>query len=160
MAGGNTYHDTGLLWGARLMWPTGMFASENALTPQGGEIERHLILMTDGDPCTSVNNYQAYGMSWFDRRTTDPNSAPTDGCTTTGTLTTQVNARTDAICTTIKNKNITLWVVTFGTVSTNTVQRMTACATPGRYFNATNAATLQQTFANIANQISQLRLTR
>lgn len=160
VAGGNTYHDTGLLWGARLMWPTGMFASENALTPQGGEIERHLILMTDGDPCTSVNNYQAYGMSWFDRRTTDPNSAPTDGCTTTGTLTTQVNARTDAICTTIKNKNITLWVVTFGTVSTNTVQRMTACATPGRYFNATNAATLQQTFANIANQISQLRLTR
>lgn len=158
--GGNTYHDIGLLWGARLMWPTGMFASENALTPQGGEIERHLILMTDGDPCTDVDNYQAYGISWFDRRTTDPSVAPTQGCTTTGTLTQQVNLRTDAICTAIKNKNITLWVVTFGSVSSNTVTRMTACATPGRYFNATSATTLQQTFASIANQISQLRLTR
>lgn len=160
VAGGNTYHDIGLLWGARLMWPTGMFAGENALTPQGGEIERHLILMTDGDPCTDRDNYQAYGMSWFDRRTTDPNSQPTDGCTTTGTLTEQVNARTDAICSMVKNKNITLWVVTFGSVANNTTQRMTACATSGRYFNATNATTLQQTFASIANQISQLRLTR
>ncbi|MBO9712033.1 pilus assembly protein TadG-related protein [Sphingomonas sp.] len=165
-ANGNTYHDIGLLWGARLMSPTGIFASENAYTlptsdnPGGGEIERHLIFMTDGDPCTSVGNYQAYGVAWFDRRQTDASSAPTDGCTDTGTLTAQVNARTAALCTAIKNKNITLWVITFGTLSSSTVTRMTACATSGRYFNATNAATIQSTFKSIADQISQLRLTR
>jgi hypothetical protein len=157
---GNTYHDIGLLWGARFASPTGIFASENAYTAQGGEIERHIIFMTDGDPCTGVGNYTAYGVQWFDRRQTDANTAPTDGCTTTGTLTAQVNARTAAICTAIKNKNITLWVITFGTLSTDTVTRMTACATPGRYFNATNAATIQSTFKSIADQISQLRLTR
>ena len=159
-ANGNTYHDIGLLWGARFASPTGIFADENDYTPQGGEIERHIIFMTDGDPCTGVGNYQAYGVAWFDRRQTDASTAPTDGCTTTGTLTTQVNARTAAICTAIKNKNITLWVITFGTLSADTVTRMTACATPGRYFNATNKATIQATFKSIADQISQLRLTR
>jgi Flp pilus assembly protein TadG len=158
--GSNTYHDIGLLWGARFLSSTGIFSSENAYTPQGGEIERHLIFMTDGDPCTSVGNYQAYGVAWFDRRQTAESSAPTDGCTTTGSLTTQVNNRTAALCTAIKNKNITLWVITFGTLDSTTVTRMTACATTGRYFNATNAATIQSTFKSIADQISQLRLTK
>lgn len=157
---GNTYHDIGLIWGARLMSPTGLFASENAFTPQGGEIERHMIFMTDGDACTGVNNYTAYGVNWFDRRTTGAASAPTEGCTSTGTLTQQVNARTEALCTVIKNKNITLWVITFGYVDPTTVTRMTACASSGRYFSANNAAQLQSTFKSIADQISQLRLTR
>jgi Flp pilus assembly protein TadG len=160
VASGNTYHDIGLIWGARLMSPTGLFASANALTPSGGEIQRHMIFMTDGDPCTSVSNYQAYGLAWFDRRETDASTAPTDGCTTTGTLTEQVNARTVALCSAIKNKNITLWVVTFGYVDPNTVTRLTNCASSGKYFSANNAAALQTTFASIANQISQLRLTR
>ncbi|HEX8302334.1 pilus assembly protein TadG-related protein [Sphingomonas sp.] len=158
--GGNTYHDIGLLWGARFASPTGIFASENDYTPQGGEIERHIIFMTDGDTCTNDGNYQAYGVAWFDRRQTDSSVVPTEGCTDTGTLTQQVNARTEALCTAIKNKNITLWVITFGSLSSTTNTRMTACATTGRYFNATNAATLQATFKSIADQISQLRLTR
>ena len=99
-------------------------------------------------------------MAWFDRRQTDSSVVPTEGCTDTGTLTQQVNARTEALCTAIKNKNITLWVITFGSLSSTTNTRMTACATTGRYFNATNAATLQATFKSIADQISQLRLTR
>jgi Flp pilus assembly protein TadG len=156
----NTYHDIGLLWGARLMSPTGLFASENALTPNGGQIQRHMIFMTDGDPCTGVSNYQAYGIPWFDRRQTDPTVAPTDGCTTTGTLTQQVNARTVALCEAIKNKNITLWVITFGAVDPTTVTRLTNCASPGRYYNASNGTDIQSTFASIANQISQLRLTQ
>src|SRR3546814_5778176 len=44
---GNTYHDIGLLCGARLMSHTGIFASDNAFTPNGGQIQRILIFMTD-----------------------------------------------------------------------------------------------------------------
>lgn len=160
VASGNTYHDIGLVWGGRLLSPTGLFAAQNALTPSGGEIQRHMIFMTDGDPCTSVSNYQAYGLAWFDRRQTDASTVPTDGCTTTGTLTQQVNARTVALCTAIKNKNITLWVVSFGYVDPNTVTRLTNCASSGKYFSASNSAALQTAFASIANQISQLRLTK
>ncbi|MGZ8335764.1 MAG: pilus assembly protein TadG-related protein [Allosphingosinicella sp.] len=161
---GNTYHDIGLIWGARLMSPTGVFASENAFTPQGGEIERHMIFMTDGETCTSRTNYQAYGVAWWDRRQTSTGSAPTDGCDNAsgdgGTLSQQVNNRFSAICQHVRNQNITLWVVYFGTTDADTVTRMTACATPGRYFTATNSATLISTFRTIADQISQLRLTR
>jgi Flp pilus assembly protein TadG len=157
---GNTYHDIGLLWGARLMSPTGIFGSENALTAKGGEIERHLIFMTDGDTCTQAENYTAYGVAWFDRRQTDPSVAPTEGCTDTGTLTTQVNARYTALCTAVKNKNITLWVVAFGNLANSTEDRLEACASSGRYFKATSSEELQKTFKKIADQISQLRLTK
>ncbi len=155
----NTYHDIGLIWGARLMSPTGLFKSENEYTPRGGEIERHMIFMTDGDACTENHNYTAYGVAWFDRRQTSTGSVPTDGCTSTGTLTQQVNYRTEAMCSAIKNKNITLWVIAFGNLATSTETRLNNCATPGKYFKATNAAQLQQTFKTIADQISMLRLT-
>lgn len=157
---GNTYHDIGLLWGARFLSPTGIFRSENEYTPQGGEIERHLIFMTDGEACTGDTDYAAYGLPWLDRRTTDPSSAPTGGCLTTGTITQQVNARTQAICSAVKNKNITLWVIWFGASSPTIEGMMQTCATPGRYFAARNSTELQNTFKSIADQISQLRLTK
>ncbi|SOB87571.1 Putative Flp pilus-assembly TadE/G-like [Sphingomonas guangdongensis] len=157
---GNTYHDIGLIWGARLLSPTGLFRDENEFTPKGAEIERHLIFMTDGDACTENYNYTSYGVEWFDRRRTNQNTVPTDGCTTnTPTLTQQVNKRTEGLCTAIKNKNITLWVIAFGNLAATTEKRLSDCATPGRYFKATSSAALQQTFKNIADQISMLRLT-
>lgn len=157
---GNTYHDIGLLWGARFISPTGIFKSDNEFTPQGGEIERHLIFMTDGEACTNTTDYGPYGLPWLDRRTTDPNQAPSSGCLTTGTITQQVNARTAAICTAVKNKNITLWVIWFGASNTTIEGMLNTCATPGRFFTARNSTDLQNTFKSIADQISQLRLTK
>jgi Flp pilus assembly protein TadG len=160
-ASGNTYHDIGLIWGARLMSPTGLFKAENEFTPKGGEIERHLIFMTDGDACTAAENYTAYGVAWYDRRQTSESAVPTEGCTSNGyTLTEQVNLRTEALCQAIQNKNITLWVVAFGNLATSTETRLKECATPGKYFKATSAEALQNTFKSIADQISQLRLTK
>ncbi|RYD56337.1 MAG: pilus assembly protein TadG [Sphingomonadales bacterium] len=155
---GNTYHDIGLLWGARLASPTGLFAADNDYTDQGGEIERHIIFMTDGDTNTSSSDYNAYGIPWFDKRQTNS--------TTQADLDTQVDLRFAALCQKIKNTTYngraayTLWVISFGAVSTDTETRLTNCATTGRYFSALNSADLQSTFKSIADQISQLRLTR
>ncbi len=160
---GNTYHDIGLLWGARLISPTGIFASSNAQTPLGGAIERHIIFMTDGETCTGNDNYQAYGIAWFDRRQTDSSIVPTDGCESTsstgGMLSEQVNARYTALCTAVKNKNITLWVIWYGESNPGVESRLTTCATTGRFFAARNSTQLISTFNAIASQISQLRLT-
>lgn len=161
---GSTYHDIGLIWGARLMSPTGLFAADNRTTPAGGEIERHMIFMTDGEACTTSTNYQAYGIAWFDRRQTDSSTAPPTGqhCATDsdpGIITNQVNARTTAICEAVRNKNITLWVIWFGESTPTVEAHLRSCATSGRFFSARNSAQLQQTFRDIANQISQLRLT-
>lgn len=153
---GNTYHDIGLIWGARLLSPTGIFRSENEYTPKGAEIERHMIFMTDGDTVASATNYAAYGLPWFDRRQTTSSSVPS-----ADDLSNQVNARFSALCTAVKNKNITLWVISFGSGSNATTEtRLSNCATPGRYFTARDSAALQQTFRSIADQISQLRLTK
>jgi hypothetical protein len=155
---GNTYHDIGLLWGARLSSPTGLFASEHDYTPQGGEIERHIIFMTDGDTNTAASDYNAYGVPWFDRRQTDSTSQ--------ADLDAQVDKRFAALCSKIKNATFngqntyTLWVISFGTVTTDTENRLKTCATSGRYYSAKNSTALQSTFKSIADQISQLRLTK
>lgn len=152
---GSTYHDIGLIWGARLLSPTGIFASENAASETGGAIDRHLIFMTDGDTVTSSTQYTSYGVEWYDRRRTSANSAPSST-----TLTTQVNSRFLAMCGAIKNKNITLWVVSFGNgVSSSSITNLRNCATSGKFYNASNSAELLTNFRSIANDISQLRLT-
>ncbi|MBO9622800.1 MAG: Tad domain-containing protein [Sphingomonas sp.] len=166
--GGNTYHDIGLIWGGRLMSPHGIFAAENAHTAKGGEIERHMIFMTDGDACTNGTNYNAYGLAWFDRRQTDASIDPgkTQTCSSDsgggGILTKQVEARTAAVCDAIKKEKITLWVIYFGTIATTDIRdKMKACATSeDHFFEAKKEADLQEKFRSIANQISQLRLTQ
>jgi Flp pilus assembly protein TadG len=158
-ATGNTYHDIGLLWGARLMWPTGLFRSENEYTDRGGEIDRHIIFMTDGETVTQPYDYTAYGLPWFDRRQTDAGSVPNQSI-----LNDQVNLRFSALCTAIKNnpKGITLWVINFGNSVGNTAKtRLQNCATsPDYFFDAGDSIELQSAFRKIADDISQLRLTK
>lgn len=161
-AKGNTYHDIGMLWGARFMSPDGIFASENETTPTGGEIARHMIFMTDGDSTSSPCDYNAYGVPWFDQRqTTDVGSAANCGSNRQA-LIDQINYRLEALCTAVKNKNITLWVISYGGININaaTRTRLENCASPGKYFSANDAAALQTTFKSIADEISQLRLTQ
>ncbi len=159
---GNTYHDIGLLWGARLMSPTGIFASENATTPGGAQIQRHMIFMTDGDTANTFNNYASYGIEWWDRRQVTPaGNTSTDITNFENNLEANNNARAAALCTAIKNKGITLWVISYGSgVTGPTVTRLTACATsPAYFFQASDTTSLITQFRNIADKISQLRLT-
>jgi Flp pilus assembly protein TadG len=155
-ADGNTYHDIGLLWGWRLLSPTGIFAGNNAFTPAGGSIQRHMIFMTDGDTVTSSGNYTAYGVGWWDRRQTIATSAPSSTL-----LTSVVDSRMDALCREIKNSSITVWVVSYGSgVSVAAINRLRSCATDSsKFFNAGDTASLRTAFSSIAQQISDLRLT-
>jgi len=150
---GYTYHDIGLLWGARIMSPTGIFAALNA--PTNMTIERHMVFMTDGDTNVANDDYSAYGVHWYDRRQTPTGTAPTNS-----QLDALTDARTAALCKAIKNKNINLWVVSYGSVSGPTNDRLRACATPGKFFQATSVASLVSNFKEIAAKISALRLTQ
>ena len=149
---GSTYHDIGMLWGARLISPDGLFASENSTTPNGGGISRHIIFMTDGATSPSNSLYTPYGLEPLDQRRI---SGP--GSNTNGNLTSVVNARLDSLCTAVKNKNITIWVVAFGTTLTS---NLSSCASTGRAYQANNASELNTAFSEIAAEISQLRLTQ
>jgi hypothetical protein len=151
-----TYHDIGMLWGARFISPNGIFASENAQASTGGAIQRHLIFMTDGGTNTVWNNYNAYGLSYFNRyqfsADVDSDETKTDDA---------VNARLIKICNQVKNMNIQLWVVSYGaSVNTTTQTRLQSCATDANhFFSATDTPTLIANFQAIAAKISALRLT-
>lgn len=57
----------------------------------------------------------------------------------------------------MKKRNITVWVIGFGTELTDVMRQ---CAGEGRYFEAADAAELNASFATIADSISDLRVTR
>lgn len=148
-----TYHDIGMLWGARLLSPTGIFGDENDYTDNGGAIERHLIFMTDGDASTFTNNLSAYGSPWWDRR--QMNTAPT-----TSKLDNAVEARLTRLCSDIKARNIELWVISYGgAVDAANETRLTNCASPNRFYSAADTPTLINNFRQIASEIADLRLT-
>ncbi|WP_285709833.1 pilus assembly protein TadG-related protein [Erythrobacter oryzae] len=148
-ASGNTYHDIGMLWGARFISPRGMFAADNNSAPNGETISRHIVFMTDGAQVNNVENYSTHGVEWWDRRITGD-----------GNSTTEFNrraARLQAICNAAEQENITVWVVAFGTTLT---QNLIDCASPGRAFQAADNATLTEQFRQIAQKIAALRLTQ
>ncbi len=148
-AGGNTYHDIGMIWGARFISPNGIFAAANSTAPNGDAIARHIVYMTDGTLQPFAEHYTAYGMEWWDRRITGnaDDTAAFDNH----------SERFQAACRAARQENISVWVVAFGTALT---QNLIDCATPGRAFAAADSATLDQRFEEIAQQIAALRLTQ
>ncbi|MFM5916072.1 MAG: pilus assembly protein [Novosphingobium sp.] len=148
-AGGSTYHDIGMIWGGRLLSPTGIFANENADVSPTQPTSRHLIMMTDGQTSALDLSYSSYGFEPIDRRRWSPGSA--------STLTQTVEDRFSFVCQEVKKKNITVWFIAFGT-ELNPI--MTDCAGPGHAFQANNGQELAEAFKKIAGGISNLRLTR
>ncbi len=145
---GGTYHDSGMVWGIRLLSADGMFADENSTAPNSRPIARHIVFMTDGDMSANMGNYGFQGYEYLEHRV---------GGTSDSTLTAHHNNRFLQLCEKAKAKNITIWVVSFG-VALNT--QMTTCATADKAYAATNATQLNQNFQSIARQISKLRLSQ
>lgn len=147
---GGTYHDVGMIWGARLVSPTGLFASENATAPNGRPIDRHIIFMTDGDMAPGATTYSLYGFEKLDQRITGTSPS-------SETLKTRHNARFAAMCNAARAKGITVWVVGFSQALTT---ELTNCANPGNAFTSSDTATLRAQFRQIAARIAELRLQR
>ena len=148
---GGTYHDAGMVWGVRLLSPTGLFADENAVAPNERPISRHIIFMTDGDMAPNWQNLTTQGYEYMMQRISGTNT------TDDGLLKDRHNNRFVQLCAAAKSRNITIWVIGFGT-SLNT--QLTTCATPGKAYQTASAAQLKTIFASIAGQISRLRLSQ
>lgn len=146
---GGTYHDVGMIWGTRLISPTGVFASDTAAWPNRNPPNRNIIFMTDGAMAPNETIYGMYGLEWSDQRVSGGDFA---------NLTAYHNARFLAECEAAKARNITVWVVAFGQTINN---ELSACAsTPDRAFFASDNATLTTQFQSIARRIAMLRLSQ
>ena len=148
-AGGSTYHDIGMIWAARLLSPTGLFASENADVSSTRPTSRHLIFLTDGQTSTLDISYGAYGVEPLSKRRWYQGASKT--------LTETVESRFAFLCDEVKKKNITIWFIAFGT---DLNPLMTQCAGEGHYFAASNATDLNAAFEQIARSIGELRLAQ
>lgn len=147
---GGTYHDVGMIWGARLISATGLFASENTSAPNGQAISRNIIFMTDGQMAPSQYIEGLYGYERLDQRITGGTPNDPD-------LTLRHNSRFVAVCNAARAQNVKIYVIGFGTALNN---ELTACADPGQAYTATNTAALEATFTAIATQIAKLRLSQ
>ncbi|RZL83151.1 MAG: hypothetical protein EOP66_04155 [Sphingomonas sp.] len=147
-AQGGTYHDTGMIWGTRMISPTGIFAADTAPWPGRSVPNRYIVFMTDGDMSPNYDLYGMYGIERYDKRVTG------------GDSTEQLddhNARFLAECAAAKARNIRVFVVGFGQTLTS---QLSACASPGQAYFASDNAALQTAFKTIANQVAMLRVSK
>lgn len=144
---GNTYLDVGMIWGLRLIASQGMFASRNLSGANGGQISRHIIFLTDGQPVSSPTNYSAYAIEQVDKRITG----------STGVAASTLHSRRfQALCDAHRGA-ISIWAIAFGTSVTG---NLSTCADPDRAFQADNTTELNNAFSNIARDIADLRLVQ
>ncbi|MEZ5694096.1 MAG: TadE/TadG family type IV pilus assembly protein [Altererythrobacter sp.] len=146
---GATYLDLGMIWGARLASPDGIFSSNvNDAPSNGGSVARHIIFMTDGQMDTSYTTHSTYGIEYHDRRVTDDGTSNQDGRHTSRFL---------AVCEAAKAKGIRIWVIAFTSALTSDLE---TCASPDSSFTASNAASLNEAFQSIGKVVGELRVTQ
>ncbi len=148
---GSTYHDIGMIWGGRLLSPAGIFAADNA-DENGKVTSRNLIFLTDGQTDPLDLSYSSYGVEPLDQRRWSP---PALGGHPT--LTETVESRFAVACDEVKKRNITVWVIAFGT---NMSPMFSTCAGNGHYFQADDAAALNDIFSKIATSLGDLRISK
>jgi Flp pilus assembly protein TadG len=86
-----------------------------------------------------------------------------EGATTRTASTAAINKRLAFVCSAMKGMGITVYTITFGSGATSTVLQnlYEGCATDsGKYFHAPSASELEGAFEAIANDLSNLRLSR
>ncbi len=145
---GSTYHSIGMIWGARLASPQGIFASNvNEAPANGGEVSRHIIFMTDGEMATSYSRQSAWGVEWHDRRVTSNGYSNQNN---------RHDQRLLATCAAVKAKGIRVWVIA---LSTSLTSSLSTCASAESSFTANSSSELNAAFQEIAKNVGELRIT-
>ena len=160
---GNTYHDIGMIWGARFNSPDGIFKAQSEELPcQSSDpgnsrtycnmgVTRHIIFMTDGLLDTTSSNYTSYGLEESEGRVSGTYSTATN-------LDNRHRQRFKMACQAAKAKGLSVWVVAF---ATKLDADLTACASsPQQASTSSNSAELTARFVEIGKNIGALRLTR
>lgn len=134
-ASGETYIPAGLMWGWAALSPLDPF---NEPVNPARTTRRHLVLMTDGENTRSPNYPRHDG--W--------NSAIADNLTS-------------ELCANIKAADIEVFTIAFEVTAAPIKNRLRSCASsPDKYFDAANSMQLASAFDAIAQQMSQLRISR
>jgi hypothetical protein len=143
---GGTYHDVGMIWGARMISNGGVFG-DSPTTYGGLPVNRYVIFMTDGQLAPNQAIYGLYGVEQYDRRVASG----------TTNLSQTHQRRFDMMCNRVKTMNVSIWMVVFDDALTTS---MTNCASsPEQASVSADQAQLIAKFKQIAKSIGALRIT-
>lgn len=135
MARGWTYMPAGLAWGWRTLENGAPF--QEAAQTTGMQREKIIVMMTDGDNTRAAN-----------------------GKTHNSTNRNKADRATDTLCSAIKGSDIEIYTIAYEIKTNKTRRLLEGCASDSeKYFNARNSADLSAAFAEIAANLSTLRLT-
>jgi Flp pilus assembly protein TadG len=139
---GETYIPAGLIWGWRALSTQAPIAARDSQA--GAQVSRYMVLVTDGQNTRSVNTSNS---SLHD------GSNPTEANTVMRT--TCQNMAADKV------SGIKLYTIAFEVTDPTVKQLLEECSTMngGAFYDAANAAQLQDAMRNIGGQISKLRIT-
>ena len=161
---GGTYHDIGVIWGARFISPDGIFASATPVTNnqndpdnptklRGFTVRKYMIFMTDGILSPNLADYTTYGVEERDKRVLG---------NSTGDLAAEQLQRHlqrfRMACNAAKSQGIQLYVIAFSTTLTADMEN---CATTKAMASGiTTAPALIAKFQEIGSKIGSLRINQ
>lgn len=157
-AAGNTHINLGAAWGWRMLsprwrglWGGSMDSNSLPLDYNALNMNKAAIIMTDGAHTMSNGSHSAY---WYlsDGRL---------GTTNSSTARNELDDRLLEVCTSMKNNNIIIYTVSFGSVGTSIQTMMRSCASQADYyFHSPSSSELQQAFRAIGDSLANLRVSR
>ena len=180
-AKGDTNVLSGLMWAWRTISPNGPFTvarnssniSVTGLTdPKAYTATNNnkvIVLLTDGMNHWSDNPKSPYksaysALGYYVNNRVAAFDTNGSGTTTSSNYRAEMDAAVLSACTNAKNAGVTIYTVGFS-ISSDPIDAagqsmLQSCATTGKYFLATDSATLTAAFSNIASNLTKLRLTQ
>ncbi len=160
---GGTYHDLGIIWGARFLSSGGIFKSatpqtndqfdpDNPEKIRGFSVKKYMIFMTDGDMQPQTYIYSSYGLEQLDGRVMGSPSNDENA------LKLRHLQRFRMACNAAKSRGINIWVIAFSTTLTADMEN---CATvKSQASGLSTQAQLIAKFKEIGSKIGSLRLSQ
>jgi hypothetical protein len=148
---GGTYHDNGMIWGARMLSQNGIFAVDNPKTYGNMPVSRQVIYMTDGIIDTGSTLYSTYGEEYWDKRVTG-------GYTTDADSDARHDQRFKMMCAATKQMGVSIWVIAFASTLSSSLSE--CASSSGQASVSADSASLTAKFVEIGKSIGALRLTQ
>lgn len=131
----STYIPSGLMWGWRALEPAAPLTEASG--PYAARTKKVMILMTDGVNTLSKNGILHNGSAYSD-----------------------ADDLTRDLCTKINDADVDVYSIAYDVSDVSTRNMLQGCATdPAMYYDARNAAQLQDAFKDIGARLVKLRLT-
>ena len=159
---GGTYHDIGMIWGARFISRGGVFGGDNPSVYNDRPVNRYVIFMTDGDLAPNSDHYVAYGVEYLDRRVMGGTYGSSVSSGNGSNLEKRHTVRFLMACNAAKQGGASIWSLGFSDPDDiSATDPLKKCASSDDQFAVSkNSSELIAKFKEIGKNIGALRLSK